>query len=517
MFASHPDDCTLLEMRNITKSFDGVPVLLGVNFDLRAGEVHALVGENGAGKSTLIKVLAGVHRDWGGDVWLRGRTVRFSGPRAASQAGVAVIHQELALVPGLTVAENLFLGREPRTPWGTLNRHTMDTRAAAVLQEDLGIQVDPRGLAGALPLATRQVLEIAKALLIYDDGTSRGAGLLVLDEPTSALSDEEARRLFAIIRRLRERGAGVVYVSHRMEEIYALADRITVLRDGRQVCTATPAELPPDELVARMVGRTFAAPTARQDAATGPVRLEVRSVALRSADGRRTALHDIELVVRAGEMVGLTGLLGSGASELLGAIYGRYGRLDSGQILVDGVPVRNLVPRTALARGIALLTNDRQASGLVLPLSVLANVTLAALPECTRVGLLRSARERAIYAASAGRLAVKTPSIHAAVRTLSGGNQQKVLLARWLATRPLVLLLDEPTRGIDVAAKAEIYALLRALARDGVGLVICTSELPELLALADRVLVLRRGRIVTELPRGMATQETVLHAAMGGE
>jgi ABC-type sugar transport system ATPase subunit len=495
-------------MRNIRKGFSGVDVLHDVDFTLQQGEIHALVGENGAGKSTLIKILAGVHRDHAGQILLRGREVRLRGPRDAEQHGIAVIHQELPLIPHLSVAENVFLGREPVRRFGWLDRTAMQHATAALLQQQLGINLDVTQPIASLPIAAQQLVEIAKAL-------SRQAEILVMDEPTSALSDADTQRLFAAVRQLRAQGASVIYISHKMDEIYTLADRITVLRDGRHVGTAVAADLPQDRLVQWMVGRKIEHFFAKRTAQPGPERLRVTRLHLRAPGSHRWAVHDVSLAVHAGEIVGLAGLMGSGASELLGAIVGRYGPPPRGTLCVDGCLLAGPAPREALRRGVALLTNDRKVSGLVPSMSVLHNLTLATLSRCIRGGVLSPRRERAQCAPYLERMRLRAPSLRAEVTTLSGGNQQKVVLARWLLTNPKVLLLDEPTRGIDVAAKADIYALLSELTAAGLGILLITSELPELLALSDRILVLHRGRIVAELDRDHATQERIMHAAMG--
>lgn len=505
---STPVDTPLVHMMQIRKAFAAVEVLHGVDLSLSGGEIHALVGENGAGKSTLIKVLGGVHRDYRGTIRLDGRPVRFRGPRDAEAHGIAVIHQELALVPHLSVAENIFLAREPVTRFGGLDRRRMHAQAAHVLREHLGIDFDVTRLIVDLPLAARQMVEIAKAL-------SREARILVMDEPTSALSEADAQRLFAAIRRLRDRGVGVIYISHKMEEIYALSDRITVLRDGHRVGTAPATELPQERLVQWMVGRKVDQFFPKRAATPGPVRLRVEGLHLRDAEQDRWLVDDVTLSVRAGEIVGLAGLIGSGASELLGAVFGRYGRRVRGTIRIDGRRVTNLTPRKAIDHGLALLTNDRKSSGLVLPMSVLHNLSLSTLDRCRVGGLLSGRRERARAAPYVARMKLRAPSLGAEVETLSGGNQQKVVFARWLLTSPNVLLLDEPTRGIDVGAKADIYALLSELTAAGLAILLITSELPELLALCDRIAVLHRGRITAELSRDAATQENIMRAAMG--
>lgn len=505
--STHPAP-VLLQMCQVRKAFAGVEVLRGVDFSVARGEIHALVGENGAGKSTLMKILGGVYQEYAGQIRLGGRTVHFARPRDAEQAGIAIIHQELALVPHLTVAENIFLGREPVSALGLVRQRAMEAAAHAVLRERLGLDLNVAQRVVDLPLGAQQMVEIAKAL-------AREARLLVMDEPTSALTDADTQRLFAAIRQLRDRGVGIVYISHKMEEIYALADRITVLRDGQYIGTATPAELPRERLVQWMVGRTIEQFFPKQVRTPGRARLCVRGLGLRDRGTGRWLVHDVDLTVRAGEIVGVAGLIGSGNSELLGAIFGRYGPLERGGVQLDEQPVALASPRAAIRQGLALLTNDRKASGLVLPMSVLQNLSLSTLAKMKRRGLLSTARERERCGHYAERLRLSAPSLDAPVGTLSGGNQQKVVFARWLLTEPRVLLLDEPTRGIDVAAKADIYALLNELTGAGLGLLLITSELPELLALADRILVMHRGGITAELDRAEATQERVMHAALG--
>lgn len=498
----------LLEMRNIRKDFSGVVVLKGVDLTLQPGEIHALVGENGAGKSTLIKILGGVHTDFAGSVRIAGHSVRPRNPRAAEALGVAVIHQELALIPYLTVADNLHLGREPINRVGWIKRQDERRAAADVLRTRLGVDLDVTRRLHELPIAAQQLVEIAKAL-------SRDARVLVMDEPTSALSEADTEHLFRTIQQLRDAGVGIIYISHRLDEIYSIADRITVLRDGQHVGTATPAELPRDRLVQWMVGRSVAVEVPQRSAERGVVRLDVRDLSVRVDD--RWLVRDAHVQVHAGEIVGLAGLMGSGNSELLAAIYGRL-PLHAGRITLDGLPVSSPTPRESLRNGVALLTNDRKASGLVLPMSVLHNMSLATLRRFRRLGgLLSHARERAAVAPYAERMNLRGPSLSAEVATLSGGNQQKAIIARWLLTEPRVFLLDEPTRGIDVAAKADIYALLTELTAAGMGILLITSELPELLALSDRIIVMHRGRMQCELAGAEATQERILHAAMGGE
>jgi ABC-type sugar transport system ATPase subunit len=498
----------LLEMRGIRKSFDGVQVLHGVDLTLRAGEIHALVGENGAGKSTLIKILGGVHRDFSGLVRIDGVEARPRGVRDAERLGVAIIHQELALIPHMTVAENVFLGREPRSRLGTLDRAGMNRAAQALLRERLGLELDPDRRIESLPIALRQMVEIGRAL-------SRDARIVVMDEPSSALSEPDVERLFAATRQLRERGVGVIYISHRLEEIYALADRITVLRDGRTVAEAPASAMDRDEMIRHMVGRTIEQFFPRHQARPGDELLRTEGLSVRQPGSDRPAVHRAALNCRRGEIVGIAGLLGSGATTLLEAIFGLHPGRTSGRTVLEGRPVNVRSPRAAIARGVAFLTNDRQAGGLIPPMSVLANLTLASLNACRVAGVISSRREQRIASQQADRINTRAPSLRSPVATLSGGNQQKVVLGKWLLTAPRLLLLDEPTRGVDVGAKAEIYALINRLVEEGMGILLVSSDLPELLALSDRVYVMHRGRMMAELPREQADQERVMRSALG--
>ncbi|HOW17945.1 MAG TPA: sugar ABC transporter ATP-binding protein [Phycisphaerae bacterium] len=495
-----------LVMRDVRKSFDGVEVLHGVSLDVRAGEIHALVGENGAGKTTLMKILAGVYADYAGTIEIDGRPVRFGSPRDAEWSGVAIIHQELALVPWMSVAENMFLGREPVTRWGTVDYGRMRADAARFLAA-LAPGIDVRRNVAEYGVSVQQLIEIGKAL-------SRNARILILDEPTSALSDAEIERLFEILRGLRARGVALIYISHKMDEIYRIADRITVLRDGSFIGCRRASELGRDEMIHWMVGRQIVQLFPKHTRAPGRELLRVEGLSLREGAAGKMLVNGASLTLRAGEVVGLGGLMGSGASELLGAIFGRYGRRCSGKIRVEGRPFVPRSPRHALAAGLAMVTNDRKASGLVLPMSVLHNMTLAALPRATRAGWLRGAVERRLAEPLSRDLSLRAPSLHAPITALSGGNQQKVILARWLLTEPKILLLDEPTRGIDVGAKADIYELMNRWTAAGIGILLITSELPELLAMSDRILVMSRGRITAELSREEATQERVMAAAV---
>jgi ABC-type sugar transport system ATPase subunit len=581
----------VITMQGIHKSFGAVEVLHGVDFAVRPGEVHVLAGENGAGKSTLIRILSGVYDDWSGSVTMQGRTLDLAHPRDAVRAGIATIHQELSLIPTMSVADNLFLGRELGR-FGAVRFAREEAEAARLLRE-MDLEFSPRQSVAELPLSSRQLLEIGRAL-------GRDALLFIFDEPTSALGEHEVEPLFARIQALTRRGRGVVYITHRMEEIYRLADRITVLRDGRVVGTATPQELPPGELVRWMVGRDLArgrasgaaAPDGRRtgrDTSDAPLAGSRPDASAAAPDGRRTGrdtsdapragsrpdasaaapdgrrtgrdtsdaplagsrpdagaatgrepaaepalavealrvahperadrpvVEDVSFTVGRGEIVGLAGLQGSGASEVLHALFGALGRRASGRASLGGAPLAMRSPRESVARGLMLLTSDRKGTGLAPDLSVAHNVSLASLPRLsTRLGWVRRQREQEVVAGLARDFRLDAPSLAAPVRTLSGGNQQKAYLARCLLPGPRVLLLDEPTRGIDVGAKADIYALMREWVAAGIAILLITSEMEELLALSDRVLVMHRGRVAAELAGADATKEKVLAAAMGG-
>jgi ribose transport system ATP-binding protein len=500
----------LVCMTGITKRYGTAVVLADAAFDLRPGEVHVLAGENGAGKSTLMKILAGIVTDFDGCLEISGREVRPASPLEAAQLGVAVIHQELSLVGPMSVADNMFLARHPSRR-GLVDDGRQRVDAARHLKR-LGLDLDVNRPVEQFPIAVQQLIEIAKAL-------SLDARVVVMDEPTSALNAPEARTLFELIGDLKRQGCGIVYISHKMEEIELLADRITVLRDGRNVGTAAAADLPAPELVKWMVGREMASRTARTaPPRRDPPRLEVVNFNVWTvARTAHPAVADVNLVVQPGEVVGLGGLQGSGASELLLGLFGAFGRRRvSGDVLLDGRPLRIASPRQAIDAGIALLTNDRKETGLVLGLPITANISLADLPRLSPGGWRRASRERQLAQDMAASLQIRAHSLHMPVGELSGGNQQKVAIAKWIQTHPDVLLLDEPTRGIDVAAKREIYELINRWTADGKAIMLITSEMSELLELSDRIYVMHRGRVFAELDRREATAEAVLVAAMGG-
>lgn len=496
----------LLEMRQIDKWFGGVHAVNHVDFEVRAGEIHALVGENGAGKSTLMRILSGAILPDAGEIVLDARTLHLRGPKDAEAAGIAMIHQELSLCPNMSVAENVFLGCEPIGPLRTLSWQRLRSEAESYLSR-LGIPIDVTRAVEEYGIATQQMVEVAKVL-------SRKAKLIVMDEPTSALTEAEARRLFEVIRGLKAQGVAIVYISHKMEEIYELADRVTVMRDSRLIGTAEASELAPGQLIEWMVGRRIDTLFPSRSVQLGEELLRVEDAVLPSLDGTdRLLVSHASLSLRAGEILGLGGLRGAGNSELLGLLFGQFAHAEV-EVWVRGERVTIRRPTDALAHRIALLTNDRKTTGLVLSMSVLHNMTLASLRRMGPWPLVIPSAERQAAEPLAERLAVKTASLDIEVSALSGGNQQKVALAKWLMTEPDVLLLDEPTRGIDVGAKAEIYELMNELAAQGKGILLITSELPELIEMSDRILVFHRGRITRELTGEAMTQQNVMLAAM---
>jgi ABC-type sugar transport system ATPase subunit len=495
-----PTHQPLLRIEGLTKRFANVHALTDVGFALRGGEVLALVGENGAGKSTLLKILSGDYKADAGVVAIDGRPVVFTSPREARAAGIRVISQEPEIVPGVSVAENLFLGDLPRRGFGFVHGRDLLTRAQeTLLRFGFADALDPSALGESLSPAQRQLVEIVRAL-------AAEARVLALDEPTSSLTDEEAERLFALIDRLRTQGIAIIYVSHRMREIARLADRVVVLRDGRLVADAPKAELSQAHIVRLMVGRPLQDVLHRTRAVRHEVMLEVSGV--------RTPLHGgIDLSVRAGEVVALAGLIGAGRSELARAIFGDFKR-QAGRVLVGGREVPPNDPHAAIEAGIALAPEDRKGMALVLMRSVLENETLPILGKLSTAGFVHARLERAIGQEYVDRLRIRTPSLDQDVAKLSGGNQQKVVIARWLATKPKVLILDEPTRGIDVGAKAEIYKLIDELAGTGMAVLLISSELLEVLGLADRILVMQNGRITGELAAAEATERAIMELAM---
>ena len=489
----------LLSMRGIRKSFPGVQALRGVDLDVHAGEVLALLGENGAGKSTLMKVLGGAHRADAGVLEMDGAKVSFGSPQEARAAGIAVIHQEFNLVPGLTAAENIFLGQEA-TRAGFVARGE-ERRRAADLFRRLGVAIDLDTPCSRLTTAQQQLVEIARAL-------ARDTRIIVMDEPTAALTTGEVSRLFEIIRDLKSRGIAVIYISHRLDEIFALADRVVVLRDGQNVGTRPLEGLGRTELIKMVVGRELADEYPRRTTTPGPVRLVVSGLC------RGKAVRDVSFTVRAGEILAIAGLVGAGRTETLRLIFGADKR-HAGDIILDGRRLDIRSPRDAIAAGIGLLTEDRKLQGLVLGESVRENFALPNLGPLSRFGFMNGRREREAFGRHVDQLRIKVPHQEERARNLSGGNQQKVVLAKWLEHDCEVLFFDEPTRGIDVGARHEIYLLMNELAARGKAIVMVSSELPEVLGLADRILVMHEGRITGEIASGpTVTQEDVMRLAM---
>ena len=496
----------MLEFRSVAKSFPGVQALQGFSLTIETGSVHGLVGENGAGKSTLGKILGGVYADYEGEVLLDGEKLKFSDPRDAQHAGIALIHQELQLIPELSIAENIFLGRELHTKLGPLDKAAMQRQARAYL-ERLHLDISPKRAIKNLRVGEQQLVEIAKAL-------SLDAKLLVFDEPTAALNETEIAHLFEVIARLKEQNHTIIYISHKLGEIFEITDAVTVLRDGEYVDSRPAADWTERGLVDSMVGRSLTDLYPKSDIELGAVMIRADGLCLESPDIGRRGLKDVSFEVHAGEIVGIAGLLGAGRTELLETLYGVYppSRV-SGEITIDDEPGRFKSPAGAIAAGVALVTEDRKNLSLVMTSSVAHNITLAALGQYMRGGVIRRQPERAAVRDSIDELRIKTPSADVNVSTLSGGNQQKVVLAKCLLTKPRVLLLDEPTRGIDVGAKAEIYTLIGQIIQSGTAVVMASSELPELLAICDRILVLSDGELVAELTQDEATEENIMEAA----
>jgi inositol transport system ATP-binding protein len=490
----------VLEIRNLSKSFPGVRALDGVWLDVRRGSVHALMGENGAGKSTLMKTILGLHAPDGGQIILEGRPVRIRSPHEALRLGISMVHQELLPFADLTVAENILMGQEP-TRWlpGWLDRRAMSRRAETLLDR-LGVKIPPWRRMRELSAAQMQIVEIAKALA-YD------ARVILMDEPTSAISRREVESLFEVIRDLRRRGVAVIYVSHKMDEVFRIADRISVLRDGRHVGTSVAGQLDSRRLIALMVGRELDTSPADSRSAPGDVVLEVRELT------RGNTFRRISFQIRRGEILGIAGLMGAGRTELARALFG-LAPADSGRITIHGRPAQIRSPRDAISQGIALVAEDRQADGLVPRMSVKHNLTLASLKQCCRGPLIDQAEENRVADEQIRAFGIRARDREQRVDGLSGGNQQKVVLAKSLLTNPSVLILDEPTRGIDIGAKIEFYSIISRLAREGKAILLISSELPELLWLSHRLLVMREGAIAAELDPRRTTQEEILHHAM---
>jgi ribose transport system ATP-binding protein len=493
-----------LAVRGVSKRFPGVHALDRVDLDVRAGEVHVLLGENGAGKSTLMKILSGVYPRDEGRIFVDGQEVELRGPRHAQTLGISIIYQTFSQAPHLNVAENLFLGREPLTRWGTIDERTAQAMSRDVLAR-VGLAIDPQTPIKKLSVAQRQLVEIAKAL-------SLDAKIVIMDEPTSALTDRETRRLFGIIAALKAEGRAIIYISHRLEEVAQIGDRVTVLRDGRKVATVAVADVPIARLITMMVGRDLELTALREAAAPGREVLRVQGLS------RAGALRDVGLCLHEGEILALAGLVGSGRTELARAIFGAD-PIDSGQIWVRAQPVQIRRPADAVGLGIGFVTEDRLHSGLLMTMSILQNATLPSLRQFDALNGLffSSVRERAAAARYVRELNVQPPALDRKVRYLSGGNQQKVVLAKWLMARSQILIMDEPTQGIDVGAKEDVHRLMVEFTRArGGAILLISSDLPEVLRMSDRILVMREGRVMGELARDEATEERVMQLAVGG-
>ena len=486
-------------LAGVSKRFGATQALADVSLALLPGEIHGLVGENGAGKSTVVKVMAGIYEPDSGSVVVDGKPVLLHGPAHARSLGIAVVHQEPRLFPDLTVAENVFMGHAPTGGFGTVSWREM-RRSADKIFESLSVRMDSGDIVRGLSMADQQLIEIAKALSIE-------ARVLILDEPTASLSAHEVERLFAIVRQTRDRGVAVLFVSHRLEEVFDLCDRATVLRDGRHVITAPTSELTAATLVRHMVGRSVSL-FPRSAAKIGDVLLDVRNLT------RVGAFRDVSFSVRAGEIVGLAGLFGAGRTEVARVLFG-LDRADSGEVLLDGKRVRFGTASAALRAGLAYVPEDRHLDGLVEGFSIAENVTLPILPRLFPRLFVDHRRERGLADGYIDRLRIRSTGAGELIEALSGGNQQKVVIAKWLATNPRVLILDEPTRGVDIGAKVEVHRIISDLAASGLGIVLISSELPEVLAMSDRILVLHEGRVAAEIPRSEATEERVMFAATG--
>jgi ribose transport system ATP-binding protein len=518
------ENTSIISVRSVTKRFPGVTALEGVTLEVRAGELHAICGENGAGKSTLMKILSGVIADYEGELVLAGRPVHFKGTRDAEAAGISIIHQELNLVEQLSAAANIFLGREIRG-WLMLRDDRAMEQAASRLLTELECDIHPRQIAGSLRVGDQQLIEIAKALSLQSD-------ILIMDEPTSALTEAEVSRLYRVIQRLRKRGVTILYISHKMDEIFHLADRITVLRDGRLVKTLDRAATTPQEVTHLMVGREIESVDFGGERKAGEVLLRVENLSLPwPGHARGWRLKDVSFELRRGEVLGFAGLMGAGRTELLECLFGAAAEPPQGRIelLTDSPvgrrpqerpsptlqlrPIAFRHPREATAAGIGLVTEDRKRLGLFAAMNVGENISICTLRETGAAGFINRTREWKLAADTVHRLAVKTAGLAAPVTSLSGGNQQKCIIGRWLQTQPRVLLLDDPTRGVDVGAKAELYRLIDGLVKQGIGVIMTSSELPELLTVCDRILVLSEGRLTASFNRSDATEQKIMEAA----
>jgi ABC-type sugar transport system ATPase subunit len=498
----------VLEMKNICKSFPGVRALNEINFTLKKGCVHALLGENGAGKSTLMKILSGIYIPDEGEIFINGEKKFFHNTKDAQNEGISIIHQELNLCWNLSVAANIFVGREDCGKLGFLKEEETRRRAKEVLRQLEVDYIDVQEIVQNLSVAQQQMVEIAKAI-------SMDAKILIMDEPTSALTDKETKILFKTIKNLKEKGVSIVYISHRLEEIFQICDEITVIRDGTYIGSMEVKNASTDKLISMMVGRELTSmyPAKKHE----NVEKEYNDTVLEVKNLTKCGMiQDINFSLKKGEILGISGLVGAGRTELAKVLFGRFSK-DSGTIIINGKAASINSPRDAIQHGIGLVTEDRKAEGLVLMLSIMHNISSSNMERvCNSLGLVSSKKEVDLALDGIEKLRIKTPSEHQMVKNLSGGNQQKVILAKWLATNPIVLILDEPTRGIDIGAKAEIYTIMRELAQQGVGIIMISSELPEVLGMSDRILIMRNGRIAGELSKEEATQEKIMYYATGG-
>lgn len=488
----------ILELKKISKSFSGVEVLHEVSFALRPGEVHALLGENGAGKSTLVKIITGVHHPDKGEILLNGEAVHFNDARESRQAGIAAIYQELSLFPDLDVAENIFAGRQPVTFGGRVDWRKLYDEAGKLL-ESLGVKLDLKQKARTLSIAQQQMVEIARAFSI-------NAQILIMDEPTSSLTLHEVDDLFRLVRRLREQGTAIIFISHRLDELFALADRVTVLRDGSYVDTREMKDVTRDDLIRMMVGRTITNLFPKQDVPAGDVILKVDNLT------RAGSFRDVSFELRRGEILGLAGLVGAGRTNVARAIFG-VEPATAGKIQIEGREVAITSPQQAIELGLAYVPEDRQLHGLIPAMPLTPNISLPMLPHYSQMGWLQDKSERKSAYDAALQMEVRANNIWQLARELSGGNQQKVVLAKWLSTNPRILILDEPTRGIDVGTKAAVHALMSKLAAEGMAILMISSELPEILGMSDRVIVMREGHVTGHFSRAEATQEKIISAA----
>lgn len=488
----------IVEMKGITKRFPGVLALNDVKLNLRAGTVHSLMGENGAGKSTLMKILAGVYTLDEGQILIDGKTVSITDPRSGLDHGIAMIHQELSFIPELSAAENIFLGRELRNRAGLVSKHIM-AEAAQKVFDRWGIKISSTTLMRDLSVAQAQMVEIAKAIA-FD------ARIIIMDEPTSAITDREVAALHKIIGQLREAGTAIIYITHKMDEVFAISDEITIFRDGTWVATELAKDMTRDSLISLMVGRELTTLFPKSEAKIGEVILEVKNL------NRGRQVKDVSFSVKRGEILGFAGLMGSGRTEVLETLFGIYAA-ESGTIKIKGKEVKIREPHQAIAAGIGLLTEDRKKTGIMGVLSVRDNMSVAALSKFTFGGILRKPMIEKQCEEQRQALSLKTPSLNQQIQNLSGGNQQKVLLSRWLLTDPDILIIDEPTRGIDVGAKSEIHRLMSELAKQGKAIIMVSSEMPEILGMSDRVVVMCEGRLVGEVSRKDATQENIMELA----